>query len=199
MRKVQQLSIDGFNVDVSKARFADTFEVAERDERLLAYDEDVVYVVVARVSTPSFRESKGGEVSRVNVLKVKEARLVRDEDAKVRLLKSVGFDHSVQPSLFGPDPEPEPTVSELEEHGVRFVDNEPEVVDEPTVEPPEEEPDEIDADMAAFLALTKEIGDEYENEPEDFVPRQEGDRRIVGEAKGMAEKDPILKKFLEVG
>lgn len=204
-RKIQQLSIDGVNVDLSKARFAETFDVAEGDERQLAFDEDVVYVVVARVSTPSFRESRKGEVSRVNVLKVKEARLLKNEDFKTRVLDYAGFDYRPQPSLFDGLEDPEEVVvneqqsiAELEESGVRFV-NEPDPEEVPVeayegdgeAEGPQ---DEIDEQMATFLAITKKLNDEYEYA--DDLP-DDPERNIVADARGLRATDPVLDRFLE--
>lgn len=209
-RKIQQLSIDGVSVDLSKARFAETFDVAEEDERLLAFDEEVVYVVIARVSTPSFRESKkNGEVSRVNVLRVKEARLVTNEELKSKVLSGVGFDYQPLPSVFDGLPPAEevvpeltataqwaPTIAELEQQGVRFVDELGE--DGLPIEGIEvDEEVEVDEDMARLLATMKELNDEYENEPEDPDPILDGARKIVAEARGMRAKDPVLDRFLE--
>lgn len=225
MRKIQQLSIDGINVELSKARFADTFDVAEGDERLLAFDEEVVYVVVARVSTPSFRESKHGEVSRVNVLKVKEARLVKDELYKGTLLDKTKFDYRPQPSLFDSIEESgsEDSVEALEAVGVKFPSQFPhadDVEERRSVNPPADDYGTLmgaamasnweamddsgpDDDMEKFLALTREIADEYEialepePEPEPLpVGGSRKDSKVVADARGAAATDPVLARFL---
>lgn len=188
-RKNLQLTIDGVGVDLTKARFADTFEVADRDVPYLAFDEEVVYLVVARVSTPRFAETKDGEVSRVNVLKVREARLVRDEDFKFKLLEKIGFDHRPQPSLFD-DTGPDDKVEEAPEPVVRLLPDNPDgrsvwdsddldQLDEIEVQQEEvfipnftvkdgveveqtDEPDEIDEEMQAWLSKMKELSDDEE-------------------------------------
>lgn len=208
MRKIQQLSIDGIGVELSKARFADTFDVADGDERLLAFDEEVVYVVVARVSTPSFRESKNGEVSRVNVLKVKEARLVKDEIFKSRVLDKGHFDYRPQPSLFDSleEPEAEPSVEDLAEAGVRVRTAEPEEPVETEYSllveagmDPDPEPDAQDDEMQKFLALTREIADEYDLELDEAADQDLG-RREGGkfDARGSEKDDPVLARFLSL-
>lgn len=192
-RRIEQLTIDGVGIDLSKARFADTFDVAESDERRLAFDEEVVYVVVARVSTPSFRESRHGEVSRVNVLKVKEARLVKDEDTKTAILDKIKFDYRPQPSLF--DEVEEPEDDDLEH--VRIEPEVPEEVDPLHTEDAyngDEDADFLD-EMEAWLEKQREIADDYEDEPES---EQVTDRpRVAADARGLRATDPILDKFLD--
>lgn len=190
-RKIDNLSIDGVGVDVSRARFADTFDVVESDERSLAFDEEVVYVVVARVAPPSFRSTKNGDVSRVNVLKVIEARLLRGDKLSESVLEKLGFDY--RPTFLGEEPtaesEPEPSTME-DEYGdpAEWLAEEGE-----SPLPPEDE----DEEMSAWLAAMKELGAGFENEPDDFEPMVDGDRKIVGRSISPAvEKDPVLANFL---
>lgn len=227
-RKIQQLSIDGIGVELSRARFGDTFDVADGDERLLAFDEEVVYVVVARVSTPSFRESKNGEVSRVNVLKVKEARLVKDEVFKTALLDKTKFDYRPQPSLFDTDEtESDEGPEDLSELGVKlndsgFTTEGGELAGEDTSGPSfdvayeeledefereqedEFERDQHDEDMKKFLELTREFADEYdlptEDDDEDTGPVvvEDTGRGRKFDARGAERADPVLARFMQV-
>lgn len=198
-RKIQQLSIDGIGVEMSKARFGDTFDVADGDERLLAFDEEVVYVVVARVSTPSFRESKSGEVSRVNVLKVKEARLVKDEASKVALLDKTKFDYRPQPSMFDTDEtESDEGPEDLSELGVKLNENTdpgPQITFNDEVAELIEE----SVERSGFTTEGGELADEdtsgpeFDVDPEDFE-RDEHDedmRRFLELTKGIADEYDI--------
>lgn len=204
-RKVKQLSIDGIGVDLSKARFADTFDVAETDERLLAYDEEIVYVVVARVSTPSFRESvKTGDVSRVNVLKVREARLVRDEEFKSTLLEKLDFGVRPQPSLFEdettPDPEPEIKIREIEQTPVD-VEEEIVVPDEPPAEWYEEykrrAQDEESEDEKIFAAASMLVDEDLGLDDDAPRPRPQPDTgSVLHRFPQTSDNDPVLANFL---
>jgi hypothetical protein len=192
-RKTQQ-SIDGISIDLSKGRFANTFDIAEGDERYVATDEEVVFVVIARVDSVRFAPTKGGDHVRVNALKVQEARLIRDEDQKTKLLERFRFGYKPQPSLFDFDDEDKDEAKD-ESLPVRFV--EPDEDEDFEVEPDlDAEVDEIDREMREFLDAAKRIADEYEEEESEPLPP--GQSRVVGEAKGLAEKDPILKNFLSV-
>lgn len=204
MGRKNELTVDGVGVDLSKARFADTFEVAESDERLLPFDQEVVFVVVARVSTPSFREARNGDVSRVNVLKVREARLVRGAKFAGQILEKIGFDYipilddwddvKAQNGQIMVEVEtPEPVVTDgsayvldLSSLGgmVPTVTEEPEMNDE-------------HHDLDAFVAAMNEIADEYENVPDDFEVVEDGTRRVVGDSRSPAVlEDPVLANFL---
>lgn len=199
-RKIEQLSIDGVNVDMSKARFADTFEVTQSDERYLAYDEEVVWVVVARVSAPSFRETKGGDLNRVNVIKVKEARLLRDVNLQASVLDKMNFDFRPQKSLFEvpTKEESEPTVEEL---GVRipvipFSADELEDLDQELddhLNMSGIDLDDLDADLAVVGAIAEGIGTHTLPE-DDVIITDDGRRRMPL----TSDDDPVLKRFLGV-
>lgn len=111
--------VDGFTVDEYAGTFTGTFEVTGADARYLAYDDEVLIVVRARVKPPRLKETRGGEIVRVNVLGVKEAGVVRSEQLKQHLCESLGletpapqlpFDSSAVP---GPAEEIEDLVVEL--------------------------------------------------------------------------------------
>ena len=198
MARKQQLQIDGITVDLSKGRFANTFDIADGDEKYVATDEEVVFIVVARVNSVRFAPSKGGDHVRVNALKVQEAHLVRDEQEKTKLLERHRFEYKPMPSLVD---------VEAEEYGedlpVRFV-GKPSEVPEETLEalsttvscicpkltcPVHGSWETSDEEMQKFLETSKAIADEYDSED---VPTS----RVVAEAKGMAKDDPVLARFL---
>jgi hypothetical protein len=204
-RRIEQLSIDGVTVDLSKARFADTFDVAERDERNLAYDEEVVWVVIAHVSAPSFRETKQGDLTRVNVLKVKEARLLRDANLQASVLDKLGFDFRPQASLFEEVTEKDPTPKELSDSGVRLLQTlESDAVVEPDISSFEggwddevdwEGDEELDRDLALVGAIAESVGANGPREEEDIYHEIEvvnGRRRF----RQAADEDPALARFL---
>lgn len=204
MRKAAQ-SIDGVGVDLSRARFAGSFDVVEGDESALPYDEEIVYVVVATVSGSSFADKKG-ETVKVAVLTPKEARLLRDEKLKIAILEKLNFDYTPQPSVFDDSVDETDLDDRAETHelgptepeinGVRLLDA---AIEEELI--PLGEPDDIDEDDVSFreaMAILKATNAEFENEPEDFEPVQEGNRRIVGRTLGAAETDPVLAGFLGV-
>ncbi len=191
MARKQQLQIDGIPVDLSKARFSNTFDVAEGDERSLAVDEDVVYVIVANVASARFASGKGGDQVRINALKVKEARLIKNEEYKTKVLAQLGFDVTPAPSMM----EEEAEESKAEVPVVSRI-NEPDAPGRglPETEPEDEEAEQLEAELQAYLAKMKAIGDDYDDpDEEELAP---GESRVVAEARGMAESDPILRNFL---
>lgn len=209
MGKKTQYSIDGFPVDQSRARFSNTFDVVDGDTKYLAADEEVVLLVVARVNSVRFASNKDGDHVRINALKVQEARLIRKEDEKTELLETYDFEYIPGPSLV----ESVEVEAKTPKLAVRFKDAD-EVEEEvteainsvegdavPSDEVEEETPvteDEDERQIREWLDEAKRIADKYDDEPEEFEPYNRGESRIVGEAKGLAEVDPILKNFLSV-
>lgn len=203
MRK-QQLQIDGIPVDLSKARFSNTFDVAEGDERSLAVDEDVVYVIVANVASARFASGKGGDQVRINALKVKEARLIKNDEYKQKVLAQLGFDEKPAPSMLEEEKVEDaavPVVARLieEPYGniTEFTETEQTLLEDAGLVESDDESEELEAELQAYLAKMKEIGDAYDGpdieQLDELLP---GQSRVVGEAKGMAEDDPVLRNFL---
>lgn len=84
--------VDGFTVDEHAGTFSGTFDVRGSDARYLAYDDEVLLVVRARVKPPRLKENRHGEITRVNVLAVKEAGVVRSDKLKQHLCDALGLD-----------------------------------------------------------------------------------------------------------
>lgn len=128
--------VDGFNVDEYQGTFTGTFEVRGSDARYLAYDDEVMLVVRARVKPPRLKETKGGDIIRVNVLAIKEAGVVRSDDLKKHLSSTLGLDMPAD-QLTLDDVEPEKndvldsqeTVAPADEDTTWLFESEVEVVD----------------------------------------------------------------------
>lgn len=84
--------LDGFAVDEYAGTFTGSFDVGGADARYLAYDDEVLLVVRARVKPPRLKEMKNGDIVRVNVLGVKEAAVVRSDELKTHLCDTLGLD-----------------------------------------------------------------------------------------------------------
>lgn len=80
---------DGFPVDKYAARFSGAFDLTPDEGDRLKYGETVVFVGVAVVGPATFNETRGGDISRTNVLKPREVVLVPAEAAE-ELLISLG-------------------------------------------------------------------------------------------------------------
>jgi hypothetical protein len=84
--------VDGFAVDEYQGTFTGTFDVRGVDAKYLAYDDEVLLVVRARVKPPRLKELKNGDIVRVNVLGVKEGAVVRSEELKKHLCDTMGLE-----------------------------------------------------------------------------------------------------------
>lgn len=222
-RNIQgQFQIDGVTIDYRQARFGNTFDVSDRDSSLLATDEEVVCVVVARVSTPSFREGKKGDVKRVDVLKVTEARVVRDEPYKAAVLEALGFDYRPQPSMIdangnlNPDAAPDPQISPAEIPATVPNDEEPawaapvpqaaiaEEVPKPDDDATTGEEGRREKFLADIARARSLASDEEVLDDEDLAllrtPSKSpstSDVKAGDHVGGSSAHDPILRKFLE--
>lgn len=85
-------NLDGFAVDEYAATFTGSFEVTGADAMYLAYDDEVLLVVKARVKPPRLKELKNGDIVRVNVLGVKDGAVVRSDELKNTLCTSLGLE-----------------------------------------------------------------------------------------------------------
>lgn len=182
----KQLSIDGTSVDASKARVSGTFDVAEGDEKNLEFDLDVVFVGVARVTTPTFRETKG-VVTRIDVLKPSEVRFIWDADERSDILEKYDFDIRVESSHL--------------DHAlpVETTTIVPEV--ELVIEDDGELSADEDEEMRAFLEWRRrrdEIEDEFVDaeEPQPASPVSNGTGDKLSTVSAEVAKDPMLQKFL---
>lgn len=130
-------NLDGFAVDEYAATFTGSFEVRGADARYLAYDDEVLLVVRARVKPPRLKEMKSGDIVRMNVLGIKDGAVVRSDELKTHLCDTLGLDMPM-PQLSFDDLEPDPAVQTLPEPELETrVDPEPEVVEELAVVPSE--------------------------------------------------------------
>lgn len=188
-REIEELSIDGVRVDVTKCRVAGTFDVSPDDENLLVFDEEVVFVGVARVAAPAFRSAKG-EVTRTNALKVSEVRFVWNEDERDDILDLLNFEVRPGPSVFGTgstDGDASGTItrgdepSEDFEEGGRVQGGLPPSV--PSVENLEE-----------WRSKVAEVEEEFNDEPVPTVPMTDGRVSTISPA---VESDRMLRRFLE--
>lgn len=86
--------VDGFTVDGFAGTFSGKFKVEGSDARYMAYDDEVLMVVKVRVKMPRFTENAKGEFTRVNVLRVDEAAIVRSDPLRKHLCETFGFDQA---------------------------------------------------------------------------------------------------------
>lgn len=97
-RKLQTLGVDGIPVVGVKARFRNQFDVPLGDAYDLALDEDVVYVIFAKVGPPGTKETNSGMV-RINALRVDEAHLISNEADRMVIRQMVGSLEPDHPQL----------------------------------------------------------------------------------------------------
>lgn len=166
-----QSRFDGLAVDEFKARFAGTFDLADRDAMQMGLDGEVMIVVVARLNGASITETSTGDVRRTNKLAVRSVAVVRSQLDREEIADRYGLETMQQQFPFSAPPdEPEPEAPGTVNNFV-VLDN---TGFSPTVLP--------SADFDALLS-------DLDNEPD--VP----DRVLVG---GARQNDPALAKFLEV-
>lgn len=136
-------AVDTVPIDSNQGRISGRFDIDDNDAAGLLYDNEVMIVMMARVSAPTFSETKNGEITRVSVLKPHEVRLVRDEKAQKELLESLEFDQTIEASLFDADlqvtPEASPITFDVEDEFV--LDDESDVTFEDGVVEGEPEPE----------------------------------------------------------
>lgn len=92
-------TIDAFAVDGNEMRVSGRVNIVPSDARELGYDGEVLIVMLGRMSTPTFRETKDGDVLRVDVMKPIEARVVSTYADRKKLMDKMGFEHEAQLSL----------------------------------------------------------------------------------------------------
>lgn len=90
--------VDGFLVDRFTGTFTGSFDVSDVDSEYLAYDDEVLMVVRARVKVPRLKEASNGDIIRANVLAVKEAAVVRSDTLKQHLCDALGIEDN-QPRM----------------------------------------------------------------------------------------------------
>jgi hypothetical protein len=161
--------VDGYAVDEYQGTFTGTFEVEGADVRHLAYDEEVLVVVRARVKVPRLKERANGDLVRVNVLGVKEVGIVRSDSLKKHLTDTLGMEQPQAQLEF-------PTGAAEEE----VLDEEPEV-----------EAHEV-PDTASFAAQGLRVVP-FNPDEADIGPGPM-EREVVGAVK--ATKDSKLSAFL---
>lgn len=71
--------IDGLPVDKNQARFTGTFDLDQADLEALAMDRVAFLVVAVRIEQMNAKITPEADVKRLNVLRVQDARVARDE------------------------------------------------------------------------------------------------------------------------
>jgi hypothetical protein len=112
-------TVDGIAVDEDRCRVSGQIHVEPEDAGSLHVGSDVMVVLMARVTGPTFKESKG-EITRINVLKPLELRLIKDGDFRDEVVQTLRFDYAD----VGDDPLAEDKEVEPE---IEFVEVEPDV------------------------------------------------------------------------
>lgn len=91
--------VDSTPVDNYQGVFSGGFDVEAIDQELMKYDRDVTVVVTCRVKPPRYKETKDGDLTRVNVLGVKEVAVLHEEDEK-QILQRLNLQELSQMSLY---------------------------------------------------------------------------------------------------
>lgn len=71
---------EGHRIDQFQGRFSGTFDIDVEDGRSMGYGDRVILLVVAEVNQSLIRQTPGGEVRRVNVLKPVSSVFVSDPE-----------------------------------------------------------------------------------------------------------------------
>lgn len=101
---------DGEPVEVYEGRFSGTFQMIEETAAALANDDQVTFIVTARVSSPKFSYvAKTGALRRSNTMKIEESYIMDAAEARY-LLDNMGLDiEGVNSGIIeAPTAEPEP-------------------------------------------------------------------------------------------
>jgi len=91
MKREMNDHVDGITVDQFAATCSGTVDIDLPDARYMRYDDELVIVATVRVKTPRLKESKAGDITRVNVLGLKEVGIVRNEQLKTTLCEKLGL------------------------------------------------------------------------------------------------------------
>jgi hypothetical protein len=91
--------VDSTPVDNYQGVFSGGFDVEAIDQELMKYDRDVTVVVTCRVKPPRYKETKDGDLTRVNVLGVKEVAVLHEEDEK-QILQRLNLQELSQMTLY---------------------------------------------------------------------------------------------------
>lgn len=131
MSRKAQAVFDGIGATSYAARFTGTIPLEEAEAEAAVYDETLVLVVVGKVETFHPKFDKEGNVTRVNVVKVSDARLVDGElrNVLVEQLGLYGSDTVViptmppaaQPADAGWDPLADDETGEIPTQGVEVL------------------------------------------------------------------------------
>lgn len=106
--------VDSTPVDNYQGVFSGGFDVEAIDQELMKYDRDVTVVVTCRVKPPRYKETKDGDLTRVNVLGVKEVAVLHEEDEK-QILQRLNLQELSQMTLYeGPADPGGPEVVDVE-------------------------------------------------------------------------------------
>ena len=118
--------VDSTPVDNYAGVFSGGFDVEAIDQELMKYDRDVTLVVRCRVKPPRYKETKDGDLTRVNVLGVREVAVLREEDEK-QILQRLNLQDLAQMTLYDGPAEPGgPEVVDSTDVEDEFEEEEPE-------------------------------------------------------------------------
>lgn len=175
--------VDSTSVTQYAGVFSGTFDVEDSDAGDLRYDREVTLVVTARVRAPRFKETKEGDLVRVNVLGVREVAVVKDEQFRSEILGRLNL-QELAPTLFTTLSDWEADLRHREEH---------EVVAEQTLDGTEE--------PQPYVGDEPEEEEEEEDESEYvFSPgASPGPLADPPSWAGAGSQDPVLARFLAEG
>lgn len=132
--------VDSTPVDNYAGVFSGGFDVEAIDQELMKYDRDVTLVVRCRVKPPRYKETKDGDLTRVNVLGVREVAVLREEDEK-QILQRLNLQDLAQMTLYDGPADP----------------GGPEIVDSTDVEDEEEPEEEVFSPGRVFSPAQREV------------------------------------------
>jgi hypothetical protein len=211
-RATGQERLDGFAVETYEGKFATkAFDVPDHIGQTLAYNDEVLIVMQARLKPPTFGEDSNGDLKRIHTFEVNEVEIITDAETWDKVEAVVGvIGVKGQLRLFNPllghDSLPEAFGVELPDDKYRIAVDEktgeignfqtsPGNANEKTPEEIASEHDRARERAAESIGLDDDDSGPYvagEDIPEDtYVP---GVERVNSEP---VNKDPILRKFLQ--
>lgn len=110
MSKHGQEQFDGYSIDSYRGRFSGSFDVDSHVGEQIAYGDEVMVIVVAKVGKADISETAIGDMRRTNVLKPMDVTFVLGSQEQNQLKEKFGLDSLEVSGLF----------SEPEEIPVRF-------------------------------------------------------------------------------
>lgn len=187
-------SVDGFSVDEDRCRISGQIHVDPEDAGTFHVGSDVMIVMLARVTGPTFKESKG-DITRINVLKPLEMRAIEEGEFRDIVTTKLGFDYA--------DLGDDVLKEENAEPEIEFVEvpaEKPEVIEFPTgvVEDPSLRETQMD-NGREFPEESFVLSKDDDDPLAEFIQAAEGEKRTpVGGGKfAEGEEAERLRRFLD--